>query len=428
MNTFISLFLCSAILFCGCSSTHHLLKCSDIKNDAEGENALVILESGEELHGKIIKIGVDSTMGKKPISQDTIVIPASEVQKIHLKDHFTGALDGFGYGFLGGFVIGAAIVIPDLGKSLGHGEVSAILIPIVGGIVGLGGGLVGIPFGAIIGHTDKYTFSSADPNEYIKLESFDQSGNFSNFLQPRMFTRTETIIPERIITVSWSGGSIDISLQEELSTGQNNKKAIELAVVGKLKDAKDEFEKSLTNYPIDLLSSTGLKIIEDVNKRRIKTVATVLFFVGIEHSFKFELDKAYEKFNHAIKLNPDYAPFYFLRGHTFLSMGLPDSSINDFNKVIELNPDFNEIYNSRGIAYFSLGQYGDAISDFEKIIQTQPNFFPAYFNKAQSLLKTGQFNEALEVYKSFLKNAPPQYTYHIEYTKKKIDELEKNIN
>ena len=176
MRVFIVVLLSLMILYTGCSSTHHLINCYDSKNEFEGEKALIKLVSGEEVKGEIIEIKVDTLSeieSELPINlflNKPINILTSEIKEIQLRDQWQGAVDGGGYGFLGGFIIGAAIVIPNLGEPFIRGKVTAEFIPIVGGIIGIGCGIIGIPIGAIIGHTDKYVISSSLANEYVKIE------------------------------------------------------------------------------------------------------------------------------------------------------------------------------------------------------------------------------------------------------------------
>ena len=82
------------VLISSCSSTHLLLNYNEIKEDAEGENATIKLNNGNEIAGTIIEINADSTFNKNLISKNNIIIPVSEIKDIQIKDHWTGALQG----------------------------------------------------------------------------------------------------------------------------------------------------------------------------------------------------------------------------------------------------------------------------------------------------------------------------------------------
>ena len=68
----------------------------------------------------------------------------------------------------------------------------------------------------------------------------------------------------------------------------------------------------------------------------------------------------------AIKLNPNYAESYFIRGKAFYETKQYDRAIEDFTKVIELIPNHRVAYRQRGIVKLLSFDFQGAIDDFEK--------------------------------------------------------------
>ncbi len=67
--------------------------------------------------------------------------------------------------------------------------------------------------------------------------------------------------------------------------------------------------------------------------------ADLFYMRGIYNSAIIEIDQAIADFSFAIKLNPSADTYYFARGQTFLSDFKFAKAIADFNKAIQLNPD-----------------------------------------------------------------------------------------
>ncbi len=91
---------------------------------------------------------------------------------------------------------------------------------------------------------------------------------------------------------------------------------------------------------------------------------------------------AIEYLSNAIKLQPDVAQIYMIRGFDYAHLGQYQSAIEDFNQFIRLKPDDDGAYSSRPAAYGLLGQYQRAIEDYNEAIRLKPNFVWAYGNRA----------------------------------------------
>ena len=85
-----------------------------------------------------------------------------------------------------------------------------------------------------------------------------------------------------------------------------------------------------------------------------------------------KLEKAFEDFNRAIKIDPQLAGGYLGRANTLNMMGRYGESIEDYNTVLEIDPKLANAYINRGSAYSHLEKYEKAIADYEKGLGLDP--------------------------------------------------------
>ena len=156
-----------------------------------------------------------------------------------------------------------------------------------------------------------------------------------------------------------------------------------------------------------------------------------------------ESKKAIEYLNNAIKLQPDYANAYNLRGSAYIGLGQYQLALADINQAIQLNPDdagylynraavysilglykraiedYNEAlrlkphniisgiaYFGRGNAYQSLDQYQLAIENYNKAIRLRPDYASAYYNRGVAYRSLDQYQLAIEDYNEAIRLQP----------------------
>jgi tetratricopeptide (TPR) repeat protein len=105
--------------------------------------------------------------------------------------------------------------------------------------------------------------------------------------------------------------------------------------------------------------------------------------------------KAIEYLNNAIKLQPDYADAYSIRGDAYGAMRIWEHAIKDYTQAIDLEPD-HLVYLSRGYAYGIIGQYKQAIRDFDQAILLKPDFAEAYLARGLEYLGQDQHYLAIK--------------------------------
>lgn len=125
---------------------------------------------------------------------------------------------------------------------------------------------------------------------------------------------------------------------------------------------RGEAQQAVTNYT-EALKDTALP-----NDRR----AAILNDRGVANIKLGHTRQAFEDFNLAVQLFPEFAAVYNNRGNLLLSLGLAKEALRDFERAIVLAPGYAAAYNNRAGALMRLGQVDEAIADYTKAVQLLP--------------------------------------------------------
>ncbi len=113
-------------------------------------------------------------------------------------------------------------------------------------------------------------------------------------------------------------------------------KGVDYAAQGKFKKAKDEFDKALKADPFFEATKRALKVIEDVNDKKIESEPAIHFFKGVAYVMKGQYDQAIADFNKAIELNPKYAMAYSNRVYAYIYLVKIVRACDDWKKACDL--------------------------------------------------------------------------------------------
>ncbi|MCC7253919.1 tetratricopeptide repeat protein [Hyphomicrobium sp.] len=183
---------------------------------------------------------------------------------------------------------------------------------------------------------------------------------------------------------------------------------------------RGEAQQAVLNYT-EALKDSALP-----NDRR----AAILNDRGVANIKLGQTRQAFEDFNLAAQLFPEFAAVYNNRGNLLLSLGLAKEAIKDFDRSLVLAPGYAAAYNNRASALMRLGQTEDAIADYTRSVKLMPQspaplsgrglahltldrphaairdfsravkadarFAAAYRNRAEAKLAVESFDEAIE--------------------------------
>ncbi|MFB9841418.1 tetratricopeptide repeat protein [Mucilaginibacter ginsenosidivorans] len=114
--------------------------------------------------------------------------------------------------------------------------------------------------------------------------------------------------------------------------------------------------------------------------------------VALNDSGKY--DRAIEKYNQAIKADPQYANAYYEMGYTLFTTGKEKEAIPYLEKVLALEPKAAGGYDMLGSIYDDLNQSDKAIDLFKKGIGADSTYQRLHYNIAITYYRLGKFPES----------------------------------
>ncbi len=105
-------------------------------------------------------------------------------------------------------------------------------------------------------------------------------------------------------------------------------------------------------------------------------------------------DETIDNFNSAIRLDPNNARYYNYRCWALILKGDAESALSDCNKSLELQPNDPNTLDSRGLAHFALGNYQAALKDYNRTIQLDSAAWSTHLNRARVLEILGNTSQA----------------------------------
>jgi tetratricopeptide (TPR) repeat protein len=112
---------------------------------------------------------------------------------------------------------------------------------------------------------------------------------------------------------------------------------------------------------------------------------------------KGQYEKCISDLNEVIRLNPNSAAAFSMRGEVWLAKKCDfDKAIADFNQVLRLDPGDATVYGYRGFAWDMKGEYDKAIADFNQVLRLRPHDIDAYGNRGLSWNHKGEYDKSID--------------------------------
>lgn len=106
-----------------------------------------------------------------------------------------------------------------------------------------------------------------------------------------------------------------------------------------------------------------------------------------------EVEKAKEAinaFDKAIKLKPDFADAFNLKGATFAQLRRFEEALRVYEKAIELMPSNDELVYRKGLMLLRLRQYEKAVAVFNQVLKLNTRHYIALIDKGMTPDDVGQ--------------------------------------
>jgi tetratricopeptide (TPR) repeat protein len=156
--------------------------------------------------------------------------------------------------------------------------------------------------------------------------------------------------------------------------------------------------------PEDLTEVLGRK--SQVTRAGIELTAADYCNRGIAKQTLGKYEEALAEFETALRLNPDDADLYWIRGSCYRDQGRLDEALTDYGFALQITPDYAQVYNDRGNTYSALGRYEEALADYNHALSLDPKLVQAYSNRGATYNELGRYEEALADFTRALQIAP----------------------
>ncbi|MGB6300950.1 MAG: tetratricopeptide repeat-containing serine protease family protein [Rivularia sp. (in: cyanobacteria)] len=138
-----------------------------------------------------------------------------------------------------------------------------------------------------------------------------------------------------------------------------------------------------------------------------------------------DYEKAFEFYDKAVAIKPDYADAWYNRGNALDELKRYEEAVESYDKAIAIKPDYADAWINRGISLRKLKRYEEAIESYDKAIAIKPDYSYAWNNRGYNLEQLKRYKEAIESYDKAIK-LNPNYETAINNRKRLLNQLEEN--
>lgn len=115
----------------------------------------------------------------------------------------------------------------------------------------------------------------------------------------------------------------------------------------------------------------------------------------------------------SIKLNPNYAPSYYIIALCYSGLDNHLDSIKNYTKCIKLDPGNIDAINNRGMAFMDIGNFVSAISDFKTVVKKSPDYTKSLNNIAICYQINKEYQKAQNYLNMIIKQINPEPSYYV---------------
>jgi tetratricopeptide (TPR) repeat protein len=128
--------------------------------------------------------------------------------------------------------------------------------------------------------------------------------------------------------------------------------------------------------------------------------------LGLIASARKDHANAVEEFKHAIERDEKNAPYHYMLGREYFSVGFWEGAIKEYSRALELDPKQSAYVLARGNANFRKSEWVAAAVDFELAASLDANIENIDYLRAFAHRAAGNFDRARELLEKFITQHP----------------------
>ena len=128
-----------------------------------------------------------------------------------------------------------------------------------------------------------------------------------------------------------------------------------------------------------------------------------------------KVTEAIERYQAALRLNPNYADAHNSVGAALANQGKVAEAIEHYQTALRLRPDFAEAHGNLGAALAQQGMLAEANDRYRQALQIKPDYADAHGNWGNALARQGKLAEANEHYRQALQIKPDYADAHFNW-------------
>jgi tetratricopeptide (TPR) repeat protein len=162
---------------------------------------------------------------------------------------------------------------------------------------------------------------------------------------------------------------------------------------------------------------------DDLDALDSRLDASSVYNEGLDLAMSGDYAGAVEKFEKALKMDPDLYEASFNLAVTYQKLGLHARAETVLEDLVASEPGVADYYFALGNSRFHLGDYGGAARAFRWALDADPGHLEALYSLAVSQEKMGRMSDAMATWRSYLELDPS--SEWADEARKRLGKLEK---
>jgi tetratricopeptide (TPR) repeat protein len=134
--------------------------------------------------------------------------------------------------------------------------------------------------------------------------------------------------------------------------------------------------------------------------------------LGVALAGDGRLKEAEEQYHKSLEIDPDFSSAHINLGIALMQEGRADDAMGQFQAALKIDPNAGNAHSDLGGILFRKGQVDEAMAQFQTAVQIDPINFDAHVNLGSALFQKGRVDEAIAQYEDAQKINPNAAEVH----------------